>query len=611
MTTKTNIILKLILGLAIAGTAMSQPSFTITQLPSTPRPNDAIVWVGANGEMLGDTTDPSTGITQCDQYKNGQWTVFSTPGYSCYVYGANKNGQFVGALVGPASASNVPSYPFVNLDGTFIIPQPPGVTYTPSPGGENGWAYGITDSGAVLGTVEACCFEMFQSSAWIYTGLLQYRVLGSSSVPYTQGDAINNSGVVVGSAVFGSAVAPPYMHPAIFSTDGTIQDLGTFGGNEGWAYAVNSSGQVTGCAENTTTYTLFYGVTQSCQAFLYGGKTMQQIPVPGTNYLSQGVAINDAGDVLGDYYKEFNNWGAPDGFFYYSDGILYLLDRTLIPNMPAGAKIEAASFVKGTNQILAGLLLPNQTTGWYLLTPAASTAQPAITAVVNGASFTAPISGASWITVEGGNLSTITRLWNTSDFAGVNLPTQLDGVSVTIDGVAAYPYYVSPTQLNVLAPDGLTDGLVQVQVRNPQGTSNVFTVNVTAETPAFFLYGSKYVAAEHANGVPIGPAALGGTFIPAHPGETVQLYGTGFGPMSPFSSSGQILPAPAPLANVENVTVTIGGQPAVVTYAGVVSSGLDQLNVTVPAGLPNGDAQIVATVNGISTQTGLAVTVQQ
>jgi uncharacterized protein (TIGR03437 family) len=65
------------------------------------------------------------------------------------------------------------------------------------------------------------------------------------------------------------------------------------------------------------------------------------------------------------------------------------------------------------------------------------------------------------------------------------------------------------------------------------------------------------------------------------------------------------------LANVENVTVTIGGQPAVVTYAGVVSSGLDQLNVTVPAGLPNGDAQIVATVNGISTQTGLAVTVQQ
>jgi uncharacterized protein (TIGR03437 family) len=55
----------------------------------------------------------------------------------------------------------------------------------------------------------------------------------------------------------------------------------------------------------------------------------------------------------------------------------------------------------------------------------------------------------------------------------------------------------------------------------------------------------------------------------------------------------------------------LGGQPAVVTYAGVVGSGLDQLNVTVPAGLPNGDAAIVATVNGLSTQVGLAVAVQQ
>jgi uncharacterized protein (TIGR03437 family) len=155
---------------------------------------------------------------------------------------------------------------------------------------------------------------------------------------------------------------------------------------------------------------------------------------------------------------------------------------------------------------------------------------------------------------------------------------------------------------------------VEVQVTNPQGTSNVFAANASGATPAFFLFGTKYVAAEHANGVPIGPAALGGNFTPAQPGETIELYGTGFGPMSPFSSSGQILAAPAPLAN--NVTVTVGGQPAVVTYAGVVSNGLDQLNVTVPPGLPNGDALVVAaTSNGFGpiyeTQAGLAITVQQ
>ena len=340
---------------------------------------------------------------------------------------------------------------------------------------------------------------------------------------------------------------------------------------------------------------------------------MQQIVIPGANFSGVGSYIDDDGDVLGSYQNEYpaSFFLPPDGFFYYHAGVMYRLDGTLIPNLPVGATVATANFV-GTGQILLALTLSSQTTEWFLLAPVANSgAPPVITAVVNGASFQSPISGGSWITIEGGNLSTITRLWNVSDFVGDNLPTQLDGVSVTLDGLAAYPYYISPTQLNVLAPDGLTAGPVQVQVMNPQGTSNVFTVNASAENPAFFLFGTKYVAGEHANGVPIGSAALGGNFRPAQPAETIELFGTGFGPMSPFSSSGQILAAPAPLANANAVTITIGGQPAVVTYAGVVSNGLDQLNVTVPASLPNGDAPIVATVNGVSTQTGLAITVQQ
>jgi uncharacterized protein (TIGR03437 family) len=625
MTDKTDIIRALILGLAIAGTAMSQPSFTITQLPSTLHPNDAIVWVGVNGQMLGDTTDPATGIIQCAKYQNGVWTVFSTPGYSCYVYSANKSGQFVGALMPPVNADGtVYSYPFANLDGTFFVPQPPGVTYAPSSGANTsiGSAYSINDSGVVVGEVwSATGSEPAQFAGWIYSGVLQYRMLNSANIPYAYGYAINDSGVVAGAATFGSTGSPTAMHPAIFSTNGSVQDLGTFGGDEGWAYAVNSSGEVTGCAENTTTYTLFYGVTQGCQAFLYDGTTMQQIPVPGTNYLSQGTWIDDAGDVLGNYYKQFNNWGNPDGFFYYSKGVLYWLDGAIIPNLPAGATVVGARFLNGINQILAELLLSDQTTAWYLLTPAVNNAPPAITAVVNGASFAAPISGASWITIEGGNLSTTTRPWNSTDFVGNNLPTQLDGVSVTVNGVSAYPCYISPTQLNVLAPDGVVPdgdsaGQVQVQVMNLQGTSSVFTTNAIAAAPAFFVFGTKYVAAEHANGVPIGPAAFGGNFTPAQPGETIELYATGFGPMNPFSPAGQILAAPAPLANADTVTVTVGGQPAVVTYAGVVSNGLDQLNVTVPPGLPNGDALVVAaTSNGFGpiyiTQAGLAITVQQ
>jgi uncharacterized protein (TIGR03437 family) len=60
------------------------------------------------------------------------------------------------------------------------------------------------------------------------------------------------------------------------------------------------------------------------------------------------------------------------------------------------------------------------------------------------------------------------------------------------------------------------------------------------------------------------------------------------------------------LAN--SVQVTIGGVTANVAFAGLVESGTYQLNVTVPS-LPDGDALVVATVGGVSTQTAVSITV--
>ena len=79
-------------------------------------------------------------------------------------------------------------------------------------------------------------------------------------------------------------------------------------------------------------------------------------------------------------------------------------------------------------------------------------AGPAITGVVNGASFLPGTAASTWITIQGTNLSQTTRTWKSSDFVTNNLPTVLDGVSATSNGIAAYVYYISPTQLNVLAP---------------------------------------------------------------------------------------------------------------------------------------------------------------
>jgi uncharacterized protein (TIGR03437 family) len=171
--------------------------------------------------------------------------------------------------------------------------------------------------------------------------------------------------------------------------------------------------------------------------------------------------------------------------------------------------------------------------------------------------------------------------------------------------------YISPTQINVLAPDDASTGPVQVQVTAAQLASNSLTVQESAFFPALFtIANGMYVAALHLDYSLVGSAGLlpGVTSTPAQPGETIAIYATGFGPTNPASPTAQLVATPEPLAN--SVQVTIGGVAASVTYAGLVGPGTYQLNVTVP-NLPAGDAPVVATVGNFTTQTGVSVTVGQ
>ncbi|HUA58484.1 MAG TPA: IPT/TIG domain-containing protein [Verrucomicrobiae bacterium] len=101
--------------------------------------------------------------------------------------------------------------------------------------------------------------------------------------------------------------------------------------------------------------------------------------------------------------------------------------------------------------------------------PAAQMAPPApvITSVVNDASFRPPIVASSWVAIGGTDLSGTTRSWGLADFVWNRLPTSLDGVSVTINGIPAYVHYISPGQVNVLAPDDAATGNVTIQVKMP------------------------------------------------------------------------------------------------------------------------------------------------
>ncbi len=222
-------------------------------------------------------------------------------------------------------------------------------------------------------------------------------------------------------------------------------------------------------------------------------------------------------------------------------------------------------------------------------------AAPTITGIVNGASFLVGTAAATWTTIFGTNLSSTTTTWQPSDFNGNLLPTTLGGVSVTIDGLPAYVYYVSPSQIDFLAPDDSALGTVAVQVMNSGGTASGM-VEKSGFSPAFFTFAGNYVAAVHANGTLVGPST------PATPGETIEMYGTGFGPTNPPTPSDQIVSPP--FNTVANpVTVSVGGVTCQTTFEGLVGSGLYQFNVVIPSNAASGSAPVIASVQGEPTPT--------
>jgi uncharacterized protein (TIGR03437 family) len=234
-------------------------------------------------------------------------------------------------------------------------------------------------------------------------------------------------------------------------------------------------------------------------------------------------------------------------------------------------------------------------------------AQPAIAAqggVVSAASFKAGLASGAWVAVFGTNLSTTTRTWTGADFAGDQLPVRLDGVGVNINGKPAYVHYISPTQVNVLAPEDSAEGPVQVEVVNILGRSNAVTAQKLTVAPAWFTQvaqARRYLAAVFPDGTLVGrPESFPGVAArPAMPGDTIVLYATGLGPTDPPYPEGRVIQQAAVLKNP--ISIHIGGVAVVADFAGIVGAGLYQINLQVPD-LPDGDAAVSVQVRGFEAQ---------
>jgi uncharacterized protein (TIGR03437 family) len=221
------------------------------------------------------------------------------------------------------------------------------------------------------------------------------------------------------------------------------------------------------------------------------------------------------------------------------------------------------------------------------------------------------IQPGSWVSIYGTNFTGATNLW-AGDF-----PPTLGGVTVTINSKLAYLWLVSPGQINLQAPDDAATGTVNVTVANAAGSVSS-TVTLEPYGPSFSLFNGKYAAALVLTpGAPgnsgsgydlIGPTgALSFTTRPVKAGETLVLYGVGFGPTTPPAPAGKVFSGAAPAVSLPQVT--IGGVPAQVTFAGVIEAGLFQLNVVVPnAG--HGDQALQASTGGLATPQGVLITLQ-
>jgi uncharacterized protein (TIGR03118 family) len=228
-------------------------------------------------------------------------------------------------------------------------------------------------------------------------------------------------------------------------------------------------------------------------------------------------------------------------------------------------------------------------------------ANPNPVSALNAAQVTGGIAANTYVTIKGNNLAATKRSWAAADFGatGKTLPTSLDGVSVTLNGEAAYLIYISPVQINLLTPADLpSTGRITVQVSN--GTLTGSTINVTPQVvaPSFFLFDTSHIAATHGDGSYIGTATSTPVGTPAAPGETVVLYGNGFGATTPAAVNGQIQAGVAPM--VQTPTISFNGVNGNVVFAGLSATGLYQFNVTIPSNSADGEVVVLATTMGIT-----------
>ncbi len=325
-----------------------------------------------------------------------------------------------------------------------------------------------------------------------------------------------------------------------------------------------------------------------------GPSPLDAITAPGSNLFSLSLSSGSLTFV-------FNESNGTTVSYEHSGSLFYVPGLFTCTGSPTSCSVGAVG----------------QTPGATISGPVSGTLDvpPVIQAVISASDYGGftSIAPATWIEIYGQNLATTTADW-TGLFNGNNAPTMVGGTTVTVGGKSLFIDYVSPGQVNGQVPSDVATGPQPVIVQTAAGASAAFTINVNATEPgllappaAFDINGTQYAVALFSDGFYDLPPG----FTPevasrrAVPGDTIMLFGIGFGPVTPDVPAGVIDQNDTTMLNAQ-VDISIGGVSAQVTYAGLTKGvvGLYQFNVVVPNIPPSDTTPLTFTLNGTpGTQT--------
>ncbi len=341
-----------------------------------------------------------------------------------------------------------------------------------------------------------------------------------------------------------------------------------------------------------------FGGSPASWDFLVGVRTGSGTPNFGGLYyqagIDQPVDSNDVG-YLDTYYGSMNDSGGAiighqrlDAVFN-SAAMDYTYSDTFSPNSSGTYSDSYTRYAANSTARIGSGIGPSLGLHVALAAPTLSGSGVFLNSegVVNAASsapFTAAIVPGEFIDLYGSGLAP-----SGLPPASLPFPTNIGGVKVMINNVAAPLYYASPGLIEAIVPYETTASVAQIQVINNGASSNTVTTYTGETAPGVFTQnpgGLGYGAIQHSADYSLVTEAN-----PAQPGETVLIYVSGLGAVSPTVADGAPASSTSLINTTNTFTVDFNGVAATVSFAGLVPTlaGLYQLNVVVPTGATAGD----------------------